>query len=167
MKTVDNNFRFAAGSNYLRNNRYSGKSDEVWQFNEATLNLSFVNDSLQLAGYVQFYSPQRNEPGKPLQVILKKGMNNKTVESNTGFNLKLYPNPASDQAGVQFTINATSTVSIQLYALNGVLIFSEKEKLLPAGVYTFPVPVKGLAAGTYDVKVIINNSPFTKTLVKQ
>jgi hypothetical protein len=163
-----NRFTFNKNSWYTRNNHYSGRKDEIWQFNDADLQLAFLDDNTQLSGFVRFYSPRRGEPGKPLQIILSK----KTVYSphtiTSVSDMKLIPNPATSQCMVQFKLAESAKVTVQVYSQNGSLMHVEQQKLLPAGMYNYPISLSKLAAGVYYVQILIDGQKAeTKTLIKQ
>ena len=163
-----NQLAFAANNQYSRTNHYSGRVPEVWQFNAAKLELGFSNDSVQLSGYVHFYSPTRNEPGKPLQIILKKGNVIQQAKQSDVINLDLYPNPAQTQTTTEFTLLKTARVGIRVTSQLGVVVYSESEKLLPAGKYSYSIPLSNLPASVYNVHVLLNGAiTATKPLVKQ
>ena len=167
MNSNNNNFKFNNGCSYTRNNHYSGRKPETWHFNEANLNLAFNNDSILLSGFVQFYSKERREPGKPLQIILKKAID-KNAYQESAVNLSLYPNPATNQTTVQFSLSNASRIVFQVYAQNGTLVYTDKEKLLPPGTYTYNLPIGKLIAGTYNIQLIVDGkAKAAKTLVKQ
>lgn len=151
----ENHFRFDKKSKYTRTNHYSGREPEIWGFNEANMELAFTNDSIQLSGFVQFYSSFRREPGKPFQIILKKGIE-KILFSAERVQFSLFPNPSTNYTNVHFRLLNSSKVAFQLYTPTGELIYSEHEKILPAGIYNFKLPTNNLTTGTYQVQLLIN-----------
>jgi uncharacterized protein len=161
-------FLFAEGSSYTRINHYSNRKPEVWQFNKAQLQLGFVGDSIQLTGFVQFYSSGRKEPGKPLQIFLKKA-NDKSLMQLAGISkMALFPNPAQGQTILQFTLSHTTRASIQITSQTGTVVYNEAAKMLPAGTYNYSIPLRNLAAAVYNVHITINGKTVaSKILVKQ
>jgi uncharacterized protein len=157
---------FDSGCAYQRTNHYSGRQPEPWLFNSAQLALGFYADSVVLNGSVQFYSAARREPGKPVQVILKRAMGQTGTTHQLA--MRLLPNPTSGQAAVQFTLDASAHVTISITTQDGKLLFTSDKSQLPKGTYTYPLPVAAYKAGSYIVKVTANNSTTaTATLVKQ
>jgi uncharacterized protein len=158
---------FNTGCSYQRSNHYSGRQPEQWQFNNARLSLGFSGDSVLLNGYVQFYSAMRMEPCKPLQIILKKAIDQQAAGAG-GVPLSLYPNPASSTAQVQFTLAATAKVYVKVMAAGGTVQYTEAERKLPAGTYNYALPVSSFTPGTYMVQLVTNGKPGTaKALIKQ
>lgn len=167
MRVSKNEFYFSPLSVYTRNNHYSARKNEVWQFRDAKLNLSFINDSTQLSGYVQFYSPARKEPGKPLQIILKKKTDTDPTYHLNNLQFSLSPNPATSQTTLGFVIQQSAKVNIKIFSLDGRQVFTEIPRLLPAGNYNITLPVARLASGSYTVQLIVNNQSGSKILLKQ
>jgi uncharacterized protein len=162
-----NEFEFSENSAYKRNNHYSARSPETWNFNKANISLSFKNDSIMLSGFVQFYSKERREPGKPLQIILKKGMGDIDTEKEK-VNFVIFPNPSLSFTTIEFNLLKTAKVSFKIFAENGVLVYADTEKLLPQGVYKYNLPAANLIAGTYNIQLMVNGKKSTTNiLVKQ
>jgi len=162
-----NIFSFDPGSSYTRVNHYSNRTPEKWQFNNAKLELEFLGDSISLSGYVQFYSTLRKEPGKPLQIILKKIMETGDGITNN-VNLNLFPNPANSKTTVQFTIGKSAKVAVQITQQNGSVVYAESGKLIPPGTYNYSIQIDRLAAGVYNVRLITDGKiSGTKQLIKQ
>lgn len=163
----NNTLTFSESSEYTRVDHYSGRTAEEWQFNQAQLHLGFMNDSVQLSGNVQFHSIKRNEPGKPLQVILKKPVVfSDALLKNIQFSLS--PNPAATQTNSKFTLVAPAKTGMIITSQDGTVVYTEPDRLLPAGTYSYPITLNGLAAGVYDISIKVNGKIIaTKQLVKQ
>jgi len=65
--------------------------------------------------------------------------------------LRIYPNPAYDQAMVEFMLDKSETVRITLHDVFGREIQDIFEGQLPAGTHYFRLPVNELAKGVYFV----------------
>jgi TPR repeat protein len=161
-----NRFSFDENSDYTRRDHYSNRKPEVWNFNGAQLQLGFLNDSIQLAGSMQFYSNDRKEPGKPVKVFLKKSIEESTASSIAG--MSLMPNPAESFTKVQFTSVSNSRISLLVVDQYGKIVHREADRLLPKGTYTYTLPVDRLAGGTYAVQVLVDGKlSKSMQLVKQ
>ncbi len=164
----NNKFVFNNTTPYLRKDHYSGRSLESWRFRQAKLNLNFVKDSVELNGFIQFYSFKRREPGKPVQIAVKKSMSTDGQASEGFVKLKLFPNPATNNLTVQFSLAVKERVAIRVLSKNGKVLFTEDAKNLPAGTYIYPMQVGNLAAGVYDVQIIRNKAiSSTSSFVKE
>ncbi len=162
-----NEFEFSENNSYKRNNHYSARTPETWDFNKANLNLAFRNDSILLSGFVQFYSKERREPGKPLQIILKKAIGD-FDDNKEKVNFAIFPNPALAYTSVEFNLLKTAKISFKIFAQSGVLIYADAEKLLPQGIYKYSLPTADLIAGTYNIQLLVNGKKSTTNiLVKQ
>ena len=167
MSKQANNFNFEQNCTYKRNDRYSARTPETWSFNSAKLDLYFKKDSFLLHGFVQFYSKERREPGRPLQIFLKKSFNDfELLDSKVLFTL--YPNPTSSFTIIDFELNKTAKISFKIFTQNGLLVYNDYGKLLPMGSYKCNIPTDNLVAGTYSVQLLVNGKmSTTKILVKQ
>ena len=163
-----NQFSFDESSSYTRVNHYSSRKPELWQFDKAQLQLGFANDSIQLTGFVQFYSPGRKEPSKPLQVFLKKATDISLMQLAGVSKMGLFPNPAQAQTVLQFTLSQSAKTAIQITSQAGSIVYKEAEKLLPAGTYNYTIPLTRLPAAVYNISIAVNGKIVaTKLLVKQ
>lgn len=159
-------FTFDKSSFYLKTNHYSGRSPEKWRFNDAKLDLRILSDSIQLTGMVQFYSSKRNEPGKPMRIILKKGIDESGMQGSSTF-INLFPNPAKNTTTLRFQINKTQRISFTVSSLDGKIMYMENEQLLQAGTYTYNLPVRNFLPGTYLIQLYVNGKANgTKKLIK-
>jgi len=60
-----------------------------------------------------------------------------------------YPNPASDNTNIQFSLSNNADVTIQLIDLGGHVINTIQQNNLTSGTHVVPVSTSGLAAGNY------------------
>lgn len=75
--------------------------------------------------------------------------------------VRLAPNPASETAAVEFTMTSAQVVSVEVLNVLGQRVASVAPTALAAGAQRLPLPVAGLAAGTYVVRV--TGEEFTAT----
>lgn len=68
--------------------------------------------------------------------------------------LILYPNPIINTANLSFTLFNVSDILIEIFSLEGKLLFSEEKKSLEAGEHSIQINVEGLS----DAMVIFNLS---------
>jgi hypothetical protein len=78
----------------------------------------------------------------------------------------VYPNPSSTQAVAQVSVREGSTGTIQLISMAGQLLYSTAWNLQP-GINQFVLPVSRFAAGTYIVRLLLNNAILETKLNKQ
>lgn len=75
------------------------------------------------------------------------------------------PNPATDHFSVLITRNNTVNATIELYAANGLKVYSLQNQKVN-GIQTFLIPVKQLSTGIYFVAVFINDKKVvTKKII--
>lgn len=63
----------------------------------------------------------------------------------------VYPNPVKDQLWMNYRLQNTEKVSVQLYSLNGNMISSFLDETQAAGQHRFTIAPKGVEAGLYLV----------------
>lgn len=76
------------------------------------------------------------------------------VKANLAEGLKIYPNPARDQAKIEFKMAERAGVRVQIYSLNGRLIHDEQYSDRSAGKNTIQLDLTDLSNGTYIVRAI-------------
>ena len=78
------------------------------------------------------------------------------VENNTSataLEMSIYPNPVVSEATINFNVEATSTVSYQIYDLSGRMVQNATLGNYGQGSHSVNFNVDGLSNGTYIVKV--------------
>ena len=88
--------------------------------------------------------------------------------SGAAFAIKLLNNPtitANTDPELQVTTNASGNVLTEIWTLSGSRVGSFQQAI-GAGTTTMRVPLTSLAAGTYAVKVMLNNNTQTVQVVK-
>jgi hypothetical protein len=92
-----------------------------------------------------------------------------TVNMNgAGFNIKLLNNPtitSSVDPELQVTTSVSGNVLMEIWTLSGSRVGSFQQAI-GEGTTTLRVPMSGLSAGTYALKVTANNSTQTVQVVK-
>lgn len=161
-----NQFIFDRKCSYNKVNHYSGRISEKWYFTKANLDLSFIDDSIQIRGYVNFYSVNRKEPNKPLQIIIKKPLDPvNNYQSVISFSLN--PNPASTSTHISFAIEETAKINFVITTVDGKIVYVENDKKLPKGAYTYLLPLSHLISGSYYIQLLVNGQPNnSKILIK-
>lgn len=87
-------------------------------------------------------------------------------EQNYTFSMgSISPNPVSGSAQVSFTLDNASTVSVEIYNMLGAQVGAVAAQQLPAGVHGFNVDASTLAAGTYNVALVVNGTRMMKPFV--
>jgi hypothetical protein len=79
--------------------------------------------------------------------------------------IQVSPNPASDQLTIAATFTKNTTVAIQLYNLQGQLVFAKNKETVSVGKWTNTLPVYQLAAGTYLMQVQAAEQTWNKKIV--
>lgn len=79
--------------------------------------------------------------------------------------VKLYPNPAVSMYFLEFELNKTSDVKIDLYDINGRKVKNLFDGNLPASKNEFTFNRNALSSGQYFVKINVDGATQTKKLV--
>ena len=80
--------------------------------------------------------------------------NNTSVEEEIVLNYSLYPNPATDFVVVNLeNKGAEENISLNLYSLEGVLVFSETLFIPQRGTTSTKIDISQLASGVYSLRV--------------
>ena len=89
-------------------------------------------------------------------------------ESQSVFaDVKLFPNPASNQTNLIFNLKEKSQVEVSLYSQTGQLIqlIQTSQQFLP-GFNTLLITTEGLPTGNYYLVLKTDNQIYTKKLIK-
>lgn len=95
-----------------------------------------------------------------------QNINDEAAAANQNFDFKIYPNPASTNTTVEFTLIESSEVNLELFSLNGMLIkriqlgLSEAKTLNSYNLNTTDLP-----AGVYILRVLSRTDALSKRLL--
>ena len=163
-------FNFDSISQYTRNDHYSYRTEERFLFQNAKLNIKYIEDSVVLSGDVRFYSLKRGEPGPPMYISLSKPVKAglRGIQQPT---VKLSPNPATAFVRVNITLPEASKLQLQLVSANGSILQQISSSLLPVGNYIYTFDVQKIPAGMYLIRAISGeaaiNSGVNEKFIKQ
>lgn len=79
--------------------------------------------------------------------------------------LTLYPNPFEEYVVVEFAMEISEQVTINIYNLKGEQVYSQKESTL-AGINSFAIPLQSLHSGNYLIEISNGNRKVVQNLVK-
>jgi hypothetical protein len=78
---------------------------------------------------------------------------------------KLYPNPTSTSAQVEFSLTESQDVTISVSDLSGRLVFNQLFASRNTGVNNIELPLENLTDGMYMVTIRTNNTSVSQRLV--
>lgn len=79
----------------------------------------------------------------------------------------VFPNPFNDEFTVKFELEESTSVSVELYSLEGIKIGDVcTRRVLPLGVHEFEYRASALPSGAYFIKFIFNETAFVKQVIK-
>jgi hypothetical protein len=67
--------------------------------------------------------------------------------------VNVYPNPAGEQVFVNFMLNSSSDVTIEIINTLGQIVFSQRHNGLTSGFHQYNISTENLAEGVYMVNV--------------
>ncbi len=79
--------------------------------------------------------------------------------------IKIYPNPSKNMVNVSFDLASNSRVSLELYTINGVKLYTLINNKTVNAIETIPLNVSTLTSGIYILKFKINQNIITKLLI--
>lgn len=82
------------------------------------------------------------------------------------FSVSVYPNPATDQVNLSFSIPEKEKLSIELYQANGVLLNTISNKIFDAGDHQIDLNTGNLSSGIYLIKFRSGNDNQTIKMIK-
>jgi len=88
------------------------------------------------------------------------------THQSTETNLSIFPNPATDQVRISYTLRERGNVSVRLYNLNGELVADLLNQTQDIGIQNTDAHLpEGLAKGLYMVRMTINGQASTQKLM--
>lgn len=67
--------------------------------------------------------------------------------------IKVYPNPATNEAQLSFTINKTSHVQVHVFDMMGRVVSTIADATMNAGMHNLNISTANLPAGIYNIKI--------------
>ena len=89
------------------------------------------------------------------------------VVADTKVQMNLYPNPANNSTVLNYSLNASSNVMMNIYDINGRLISSLDKGRQSSGTHTQVIDVRSMDKGVYMIQIITNNAVSTAKLIVQ
>lgn len=88
------------------------------------------------------------------------------LEREAAIPLAVYPNPAVEEAHLQFTLRAGGTVRLEVLNLAGQAVLPPVEMHKQPGLQDIPLPTGALPPGAYQVRIITPEGTAVRGLVK-
>ncbi|CAN5388275.1 hypothetical protein BH10BAC1_BH10BAC1_06760 [soil metagenome] len=127
-----------------------------------------LNAFANMAVYVAFIGNSKDDNLVALDDIMIRGTAPTIgVNENASASLEvvLFPNPASDNVQVNYTLTSDSDVTVSLYDVTGKLISSESKGEQAHGRHFAHINTSSLSKGFYTVKVVTANGQSTSKLI--
>ncbi len=165
-------------TSYSRSDHYSPENPILYDFKNAQLNWLERNDSTIINGSIEMFSPDRNEPEKPLRLVLVKNnsqqadvdslylLNDNEAKIDLANGISVYPSPFDEVLNVSFKINKAYAVNTQLISQEGVIVYSKPSESLAPGFYNFKLSVPSVMAGTYYLRMTFGKEVKSIKVIK-
>ncbi len=133
-------------------------------------------DSLDVSG-VMYYCPPYDFDGviRPIPSFNNPDMGAFETYDYVGLNdgekynkiksLNIYPNPFSNQTSIEFTLNRTAMVEIDIVDFTGKKVKEISNKKIPTGEHKFIWDAEGLPRGLYFLRLQVDEVSETKKLL--
>lgn len=91
-----------------------------------------------------------------------KGKKANTYQSDFVSSLEVNPNPANDKLIVNFVSSNVSSYKLNIYDINGGMVYSHPDAISSAGVNELTLDISTLPVGVYNLILDINNDKISK-----
>lgn len=82
----------------------------------------------------------------------------------SGFDLNIFPNPASEYLNIKFNSEKPESILISIMDLSGKVLVQEKKENI-SGSYSIQLNIKELSTGSYFLRILAGNKVETKKLI--
>lgn len=149
----------------------------VSQLLSSQMEFKTVNKKVYLTGNLQTFTPEWQEPGPPMHIILKQtgeGDEDLTEVELLALNdqkehfITLYPNPFVNDVLIQYELENDANVNVEVYDFSGnnTSITLQKETLQKQGKHQYNLDGSTLKSGMYIVRVGVGNEMHSRILIK-
>lgn len=139
-------------------------------------NLDALNSSASLVIASGFLNPAQNQSGAAFGVFAVQTDGvvvplpatptaTRNALDNANNALLVYPNPANGSAQIQYNLDHSASLSIQLMDLSGKTLYRNTTDKLIAGTHTFTLPVSNVKPGMYLISVSSDTTRATQRIV--
>lgn len=75
--------------------------------------------------------------------------------------IKVYPNPFADFTNLEFSLDETSVVKVDVCNFLGKTVYSEATREYPAGSHNIRINSSSMSSGVYIIKLTVDNQTYT------
>jgi len=157
--TLNNNQLLFEKAQGLRTHRYTRQY--LCNIEEGNFEVEQKEGAVFLGGNINEVDTFYKEPRQPVYISLKKENSNHIKQEQQ---LRLFPNPFSNRTTLEYSVPYKGVVHIELYDMQGKSTGTILHCTMEQGTYQTDFG-EGLTAGTYIVKVLIDNKQLYKNLL--
>jgi hypothetical protein len=175
-----------SNAQYQKKDHYYPVRPVTFSMENAKLQWIRKEDSLYLSGSVQMFSPELNEPQKPIFISLVKEVSeldkrntvvkedknviNFTSEDGSPLFSKnlvtAYPNPFTNTINIDFSLKNAEVVEAQLLDADGRLVYKNNGGLMKPGKYSITLKPPHISAGNYIIKLFYGSQSHITKVIK-
>ncbi|MBS7256358.1 T9SS type A sorting domain-containing protein [Flavobacterium branchiicola] len=138
----------------------------TYSFKEAKIQLIDADESLFIVGNLQLYNIKEKENERPMYIILDKKQEKNIQEKELISSVIAYPNPVLNDFNLSFNLAHSADVEMSIHYINGVQIYKQQWKNLPAGQQTKTL-VLNAPTGYYLLRLTYESEVKTTILIKR
>jgi hypothetical protein len=135
-------------------------NDYSYTFSNITLNPNWVNKNLR--AIVILINNDNDHVYNSVHTKFPLGILSLADETKQA---TLFPNPATQQTTVIFTLQKTQKAGLKIYDMVGRIVYEQPEEQRPPGEQKIVLPIYGIAPGSYFVNIITGDEIITLPLV--
>lgn len=152
------------------------KRETKFLFKSAILQQTTKADTSYLNGTINLFNTYTNETDKPISISLKGKTTPTNNEKPETKSLSISPNPTPNQVTLQFNLQQTSAAKVNVYNIQGVLVYTKIYSQLLKGTNTITFnpfigsntpPLGGGGAGIYTLTLLSNGKTETISFIKE
>uniref|UniRef100_A0AB33JRV6 Secretion system C-terminal sorting domain-containing protein n=1 Tax=Prevotella sp. GTC17262 TaxID=3236797 RepID=A0AB33JRV6_9BACT len=89
------------------------------------------------------------------------------MEDELHFRYNFYPNPVRTTLSFEYYISDEAEVSYDLFGLSGILVCRRGPERVQGGAHEYRIDMSQLAAGTYILRVRVNEATYSERIIKR
>lgn len=101
-----------------------------------------------------YFQSESTDKGKELYRLYDSAVSVKDVSAHEQLSVVAYPNPATEDVQLSFSLKQSMSLSVGVTTINGEVVYSKQLQRYSDGTTTITVPVQQLPTGTYIYSIM-------------
>lgn len=119
-----------------------------------------------VSGTLALFSTILNEPERPMYMTLNRSVSNNETKDTSSNNIKVSPNPFSDELNVTYSLKGRESVTARIYDQSGVCVYSSNLGTMDAGEHSAKLH-PSLRQGHYILSITAGQQTLRTIIVKK